>query len=196
MAQVARAAMTPLPRYRFDPSKSLTVRVDDYSTVRFDYNHYSVPVPYAGKEVSVKGYGNCVVILYRSQEIARYTRYYERGKTQYRLAHYIDLIEKRPRSVFNARPVKDNISEELLKLGRRLSGPREMVKLLRLLMDHGEEPIMAAIDSIKSPEISLEQIRAYLIPVHTPAAVHPLFDVKVEKPQMKRYDGLIRGGSK
>ncbi|KAF1084654.1 Integrase core domain protein [Sporotomaculum syntrophicum] len=195
MALTARVRMTQLPRYRFDPSKSITARVDDFSTVRFDYNHYSVPVKYAGKEVSVKGYGNEVVMFHRNTEIARYQRCYQRRQTKYRLEHYIDLIEKRPRSVFNAKPVKSNISAELLEIGKRLSGPREMVKLLRLLVDYGEDKLMSAIDSIQNPEISVEQIRAYLIPVNTPAKIHSRIDIKVTKPQLNKYDNLMSGGA-
>ena len=78
----------------------------------------NVPVKYAGKQVSIKGYCNKVQMLYRNTEIARYTRCYDRGKTFYRLEHYIDLIEQRPRSVFNAKPVKSNISLELQQLGQ------------------------------------------------------------------------------
>ncbi len=195
MAQVARAALTALPKYKFDPSKSITATVDDYSTVRFDYNHYSVPVKYAGKEISIKGYGNVVLMLSRNTEIARYTRCYERGKTDYRLEHYIDLIEQRPRSVYNAKPVKNNISAELLKLGRRLCGPREMVKLLRLFIDYGQDKLMSAIGRIKTPEITVEQVRAYLIPVNAPAPVHPLLEVEVAKPQFDKYDVLINRGA-
>ena len=76
MAQTAKLNMISLPPYRFDPSKSRTARVDDFSTVRFDYNYYSVPYQYAGKEVSIKGYGNELIILYRNTEIARYPRCY------------------------------------------------------------------------------------------------------------------------
>ncbi len=194
MAQVARLSMTALPKYKFDPSKSITATVNDYSTVRFDYNHYSVPVKYAGKEISVKGYGNKVVMLSRNTEIASYTRCYERGKTEYRLEHYIDLIERRPRSAYNAKPVKNNISAELFQLGKRLSGPKEMVRLLRLFIDYGEEKLMAAIERIKTPEITVEQIRAYLIPVNAPASVHSLLEIEVTKPQFDRYDALINGG--
>ena len=195
MAQAAKVRMTPLPRYKFDPSKSITARVNDFSTVRFDYNHYSVPIKYAGKEVSIKGYGNEVMMVYRNTEIARYPRCYERGQTKYRLEHYIDLIEKRPRSVFNAKPVKSNISAELLEIGRRLSGPREMVKLLRLYVDYGEDRLMAAIGCIQGPDISVEQILAHLIPVNTPIKIHPLIDVKVSKPQFEKYDALMDRGA-
>jgi transposase len=195
MAQVAKAAMTTLPKYKFDPSRSITATVDDYSTVRFDYNHYSVPVKYAGRGISVKGYGNEVMMLFRNTEIARYSRCYERGKTFYRLEHYIDLIEQRPRSVFNAKPVKNNLSVELQQLGRRLSGPREMVKLLRLFIDYGEDRLMEAIKRVQTPDISIEQIQAYLIPVNTPSLPYSPVEIKVAKPQINRYDALISGGA-
>lgn len=187
-----KVRITPLPRYRFDSSKSITARVGEFSIVKFDYNHYSVPFKYVDKEVSIKGYGNEVVMMYRNTEIARYPRCYERGQTQYRLEHYIDLIEKRPRSVFNAKPVKDNISTELLEIGRRLSGPREMVKLLRLCIDFGEAKVMAAIENLKGATLSVEQIQAYLLPNITPSKeFYSHIEVKVAKPQFDKYDALM-----
>ena len=194
MAQTTRVMMTPLPRYRFDPSKNITARVDDFSTVRFDYNNYSVPVKYAGKEVSVKGYGNKVVMIYRNTEIAKYPRCYGRKQTIYKLEHYIDLIEKRPRSVYNAKPVKNTLSTELLEIGKRLSGPREMVKLLRLFVDHGEDKLMSAINNIKTPEISIEQILSYLTPITIPVKIKTKIDIKVAQPEFDKYNALMNGG--
>ena len=195
MAQTTGLSMTQLPLYRFDPSKSITAKVDEFLTVKFDYNYYSVPIKYVGKEVSVKGYGNEVLMLYRNIEIARYPRCYKRGETKYRLEHYIDLIEKRPRSVFNAKPVKSNISIELMEIGKRLSGPREMVKLLRLCVDYGEDKVMNAIGCIQSPEIFVEQIRAQLMPVNVPAKIPLRIDIKVPTPEFDKYDALMNGGA-
>lgn len=195
MAKVAKAMMTALPTYRYDPSKTIIAKVDPFSTTRFHYNYYSVPVKYVGKEVSVRGFGNELVIMYQNEEIARYPRCYERGKTKYQLTHYMDLIEKRPRSVFNAKPVKSNISAELLEIGKRLSGPREMVKLLRLVVDHGEDKLMAAISCLRSPEISVVQIQAHLIPVSTPTRIPSANDIHVAKPQFSKYDALMNGGT-
>lgn len=191
LALIAREALTKLPPYRFDPSKTKTGRVDHFSTVRFDYNHYSVPVIYAGKEVSIKGYGNELIICYNGTELASYTRCYERGQSLYRLEHYLDLIEQRPRSVFNAKPVKATISQKILNAGKRLSGPREMVKLLRLCVDHGQERVIAALECLNSHDLRVEQVQAYLIPASEPV-VRLHAEVKVEKPQFKLYDALIK----
>lgn len=196
MARTTRVRLTPLPRYRFDSSKSITQRVSSFSTVKFDYNHYSVPINYADQEISIKGYGNEVVMMSRNTEIARYTRSYERGQTYYQLEHYLELIEKRPRSVFNAKPVKNNVSSELLEIGRRLSGPREMVRLLRLYVEHGEEKVMNAIHALPNPEITVEQIQAYLLPVVVPEThFMPPIDIKVSKPQFSKYDALMNRGT-
>ncbi len=191
MALVAKAAMTKLPPYRFDSSRTLTNSVSTYSTVRFDYNNYSVPVIYAGKEVAVKGYGNEIVIYHRGSEIARYVRCYERGKTKYQLEHYLDLIEKRPRSVFNARPVKENISQKILSAGRRLSGPREMVKLLRLCVDYGQEEVMRILENIPAQNLSIARIEAYLVPVSEKPKIDVHSEVKVPKPTFDSYDALL-----
>lgn len=195
MAQSASARMAQLPKFKFDPSKSITARVDDFSTVRFDCNSYSVPVKYAGKELTIKGYGNEIAIMYQSSKIAQYPRCYQRGATKYRLEHYIDLIEQRPRSAYNAKPVKSNISQELMEVGRRLSSPREMVKLLRMYVDFGEERLMTAIKCVQGTAISIEQIQAQLIPVNQPSKIQSMFDVKVARPQFGKYDQLLTKGA-
>jgi hypothetical protein len=191
LAKIAAVKMMKLPKYKFDTSRSIIARVSDFSTVRFDYNQYSVPVQYAGKEITVKGYGNELVMLYQNIQIAQYHRCYERGQTEYQLAHYMDLIERRPRSVFNAKPVKSTVPLELLEIGKQLSGPKEMVKLLRLYSDHGEEKLMTAIHSLSCKEITVMQIESILA-LEKPVLPQKLnFDVKVEKPELSKYDGLL-----
>ena len=85
--------------YRFDTSKTETPSVGDYSTVRFDKNNYSVPVKYLRKDVTVKGYANTVHIYHKGVLIATHDRAYGKNKTEYRLEHYIDLLERKPRAV-------------------------------------------------------------------------------------------------
>lgn len=102
-------SLTPIPRYRYDTSKTIMAKVDDFSTVRYEKNNYSVPTKYLRKDITVKGYANTLCILHNNSIIATYSRYYGSGNTQYRLEHYIDLLERKPRSVFNAKPVKSPV---------------------------------------------------------------------------------------
>ena len=68
------------------------------------------------KKSASQGYGSEVVVFYRGDEIARYPRVMKRVKHTIVSSITLDSIESRPRSVFNARPVKDNISTRLLAL--------------------------------------------------------------------------------
>ena len=73
MFKMETTFLTKLPVYKFDTSRSMTVKADQFSTVKFDYNYYSIPIEYAGKSVSVKGYGNDIYIYHQHQQIAHYT---------------------------------------------------------------------------------------------------------------------------
>lgn len=164
MYQEELRCLNAIPRYRFDTSKTAVASVDDYSTIRFEKNFYSVPTKHLRKEVTVKGYGNHICILYQNTEIATYNRCYFTGKTEYRLEHYIDLLERKPRSVFNAKPVKANITEALLDWGKQLpGGNKEMVKLLRLCVDYGEERILGIKNRIPSHIVpTVDMVRTHL----------------------------------
>lgn len=182
--------LTPIPGYRYDTSKTVIAKVDDFSTVRFEKNNYSVPTRYLRKEVTVKGYANSISILNAGQVIATYPRIYGSGKTQYQLEHYIDLLERKPRSVFQAKPVKENVTQELLEWGRRLpGGNKEMVKLLRLCVDYGEEYILAIKHSLPGGIVpTVDMIRSYLhesLPAHD---IHLEKEIAVTPTDLTKYD--------
>jgi len=183
-------SLTPIPRYRYDTSKTVMAKVDDFSTVRYEKNNYSVPTKHLRKDVTVKGYANTICILHNGSVIATYPRYYGSGNTQYRLEHYIDLLERKPRSVFNARPVKENVTKELLDWGSHLpGGNKEMVKLLRLCVDYGEEKILAIKHSIPSRIVpTVDMVRSYL---HEPApspVVYLNHEIAVNTTDLTMYD--------
>jgi len=43
-----------LPKYSFDTSKTAVAKVNEFSTIRFDKNNYSVPATLIGKEATIK----------------------------------------------------------------------------------------------------------------------------------------------
>lgn len=194
MVEIEASKLTALPQYIFDTSRSLIATVDEFSTYRFDTNTYSVPFNYVGKDVSVKGYGNIIKVMFRNVEIATHSRSYGRGEVKYEIDHYIDLIEQRPRSVYNAKPVKANLHPELMALGQRLANPREMVKLLRLCIDHGQDRVLKASQEILFTEsISVALLSAYLKPCDNIRPLSVPNEIKVRKTSLSKYDGLLRG---
>lgn len=195
MVDIEKANFIALPQYTFDTSRSLIAKVDEFATIRFDSNSYSVPFNYVGKDVTVKGYGNRIKLMYRNTEIAAYPRCYGRGEVKYQIEHYINLIEQRPRSVYNAKPVKQNLNPELLEFGKRLSAPKEMVKLLRLCIDYGQERVLRASKEIPfNATVTVALLIAYLITQHD--EIKPLSlpsEIKVRSTSLSKYDGLLRG---
>jgi transposase len=190
--------LNPIPKFNFDTSKSIPLTVDDFSTIKFDKNHYSVPVSYIRKTVTAKGYGNELIIMYQNTEIARHERFYGKHDTIYTLDHYISLLERKPRSVSNARPVKETMKKELLEWGKLLpGGNREMVKLLRLCVDYGEEKILEIKSQIPTQIIpTVDMIRSYLNDSVEPAIIYiSPNEIPVEPIDLKLYDkqfGVVR----
>lgn len=184
-------SLSPVPKYMFDTSKTIPVKVDDFSTIKFDRNFYSVPVQYAGRNVTIKAFGNHLLILHENDEIACYERYYGRGDTYYRLEDYIDLLERKPRSVLNAKPVKETVTNELLRWGEHLpGGNREMVKLLRLCVDYGEETILDIKRKIPTNIVpTVDMVRSYLnVPTEEDVIYINPNEITVEPVDLGLYD--------
>jgi hypothetical protein len=191
MYDIEKAALMPLPPYTYDPAKSVAPRVNEYSLVRFDRNSYSVPVKHVGKEVSVKGYGNKIVIYFKGKEIACPTRSYGRNEIFSLPEHYIDLLEKKPRAVYNARPIKDNAERELLKWGMQFpGGARDIVRLLRLSVDYGLQRILQIRDQMP-PDMppTIDIVLGYLLPEDmNTGALSITATVKVQEVNLEEYD--------
>ena len=122
--------------------------------------------------------------------IATYDRIYGTGKTEYRLEHYLDLLERKPRSVFQAKPVKTNVTKELLDWGRLLPGGNaEMVKLLRLCVDYGEERILSIKELLPQNLIpTVDMIRSQLHETPESNVLYFKYEIPVTATDLSKYD--------
>lgn len=177
-----KAALMKLPSYVFDTSRSITTYVDSYCTVRFDTNNYSVPVAHCGHEVAVKGYGTKVIIYYHNAVIAKHNRCYGKKQTIYDLAHYLPLLEKRPRAVLNAKPVRYSLPPDLVEWLASLP-VKEVIKALNLCVQLGVNTIVEA----KRHGIPLDALCTKPQPSNT------IIDVITVKPiDLSLYDRMLR----
>lgn len=195
--EMEQRALLPLPIKHYDASKCADVRVDYYSTVRFETNCYSVPVKWSGKQVSVKASGLEVNVYYRGEEIAVHPRCYQKNKTRYRLEHYLPLIEQRPRSVFHARPVKDaNLPEQIYDFARMHPNPdKTMVRLLRLMVDYGLDTVIAAVDQAQARQQYSIDIIEFNLGNPKKSQVLTISGPVVNPVDMRIYDQLLSGGA-
>ena len=185
-----RACLHPIAPYRYETARIATPSVGDYSTVRFDRNEYSVPVRFLRKTVTVKGYANKVEIVCDRDTVITYDRIMGQGHTTYKLEHYIDLLERKPRSVFQAKPVRQTVKKELQELGKQLpGGNKDMVRLLRMCVEYGEDRVIFAVNSIPSgvtPTIDL--IRSYLEQPQMDSVIRFKNDVYITQTNLAYYD--------
>lgn len=156
MFNLDREALYPLPAYRLDTAKRAETKVSAFSTVRCDTNSYSVPVQFCGKTVSIKALPERIEIFSEGQTIAVHQRCFGRQQSVYQLEHYLPLLERKSRAVFQARPVLDNVPVDFLNwLKRQDLSPKELVSLLKLSLEVGCDAVMNGfVTPVPSPEIN------------------------------------------
>ena len=186
MLESSRKALIPLPPYRYDTSRTQKATVSDFSLVRFDSNLYSVPYRLAGCPVTVKGYSLTVEIWHQNKQVACYDRFFGRGHTVYRLEHYIDLLAQRPRSVWNAKPVKYTVPAQLMRFLEKLEDPKQVVYILRNYLAAPERvmQIVAASGSYSQAMLELNRVN---VPISLPQK-----DIPVSRPDLTQYDRLLQ----
>ena len=192
-----RSVLLALPVKPYDASKTAEVRVDYFSTARFETNCYSVPVKWAGKQVTVKASGLEVKIYYRGEEIGSHPRCYLKHKTIYQLEHYLPLIEQRPRSVFHARPVKEaNIPEQIYAYSNKLPTPdNAMVRLLRLTVDYGVEAVLNAVTDAQAKQHFSIDVLQFNLKRGEKATQLSIKGPTVNLVDISAYDELLKGGA-
>jgi transposase len=165
--------LRPLPGYEFETAKCSSMRVNTFSTVRFDSNDYSVPTNYCGSNVSVKGSAETITIYYQGKTIASHNRCFSKYSSIYALEHYLPILDSRKRAIFNAAPVIQNLPTEFLNwLKENTSSHKDLMEVLWMCAEHGWKNVWH--NSI--PKIG--------VPVNAPL-------IEVDSVNLEKYDSLV-----
>ena len=130
---------------------------------RFKTNTYSVPVKYVGYEVSIKGYPETVEIYYKGGLISTHTRLVGKNLFSYHLDHYMPLLRHRPRAIFDAAPVKQNIPPEVLEELKSQKKHDNVINLLERFASEKAEAQHAITDPVIVRSVDLQQYDALSI---------------------------------
>ena len=172
--------LCPLPVSPFDASKAAVCRVTPFSVVRFAANDYSVPVKYVGQEVTVRAYAEQIRIFAKGELIAEHTRNYGQNQQILKLAHYLPLLEYKPRSILEAKPVRQNLSAALLQfLEANAFSSEQLVEILRLCAADGENAFWEHKEQFMT---SGRKAHIFTDPV------------KVQRTDLSMYDQLLQEG--
>ncbi len=163
-----------LPAIPFSNVYLLDTKVNKYSTVVVDKNHYSVPVSYVGLKVRVELSIGKVDIFYNGRKITSHDRLFGNNKWQLDPQHYLELIKRKPGAFDCAmvirqwRPAWPSCLEKLLAVFREKQGEtagiKDFISVLMLYRDYSPEEIEAVVELALENSISdSEGVRHMLI---------------------------------
>jgi transposase len=206
-------AAARLPRYAFDPCVERQAVADKYQTVAFDTNRYSVPRPWAFREVTIKGYVDRVVVTAGGQVVAEHARCYGHSQQLLDPVHYLAALERRPAALDHAPVYSDwEPTAALAGLRRELEskyglpgGTRQFIRVPQLLGEHPQSRIGRAIEACRmghavSAEAIVQRTRALAAAEagRTPAIdgsyeATAIPQVSVPPPDLSRFNRLLGG---
>jgi len=196
----------PLPKRRYLCCRTHEAIVNKFSEVRFDYNLYSVPIKYAHKYVTIKGYVDKVKIVKDDGIIAEHRRSYARNQEILEPLHYIPILKRKPHVLKHGKPFKDwrlpRIFEEYRRiLKEREDRPeKEYIRLLLLHEDYTTKEIAQALSrAITFGSLSVDAVRIFLnYKEDNPSGERldtrawPEFNaIKVKAPDIKGFNRLL-----
>lgn len=148
-------------------------KVNHYSTVLVDKNHYSVPTRYAGLKTQVNISIDKVEIFRDRKKIAAHQRVFGNNKWQLKPQHYLDLIQQRPGSFETARPIRQwrpfwsKALESLLARFQKSQGETAGVKdFINVLLLYGNYPVRevdAAVELAVENNISSSEAVVHIL---------------------------------
>ena len=118
--------------YPMECSQLQTLKVDKWSTIYLNTNHYSVPEALVGERVDVKIYANKLQIFYKQRLACEHHRSYELGQWVLLIEHYLNTMRKKP-GALNHSLALTQANEFLIRLyENHFSGiaPRNFIELL------------------------------------------------------------------
>ncbi|SDF87935.1 IS21 family transposase [Sporolituus thermophilus] len=204
--------LRPLSIHTFDCCSRKEVKVNRFSLITFDKNQYSVPVDYVGRLLTVKGYVHEIRIYDKQTLVACYPRSYDSGQQYFKLEHYLKLLERKPRAVGQAKPVRQaNLPAiftqyhlEVLKKDPQ-NGNKQFVALLLLLRQYSVDLLATAIEkALETGIVAVDAVQAALevavrdktraVSENTSAEINVSPTNTVAPVQISRYQELIQGG--
>ncbi|WP_437177981.1 IS21 family transposase [Heyndrickxia coagulans] len=189
----------------FDAARIQNVRVDKYSTVVIDQNHYSVPDHLVGQVVKAKIYSNRILCFYDEQKIADHIRLTGLHEWRLELNHFIETLKKKPGALAGSAALQQ-ANKNIIKIYESYytSHEKEFIELLQFLRDESSlteiERSIEKLEKINPAHVTTEKIKILCAKkreeVHS-ASLMTLESKEIAeqaKNQLKGYDALFETG--
>jgi len=196
MSREERACLQPLPVKRFEAYESVKARVSSDLTFQYDTVKYSLPIEYVGKTVTLRVFPYEVEAWCDGVLAYRHIRPFTKDENRYIPEHYLPLIEKRPRSMRNAAPLKLGVMPPELERFRSKCAAKDkyeqLAHILLLARDTDTAALLSAVERAnKTGAPSLDKVRFFL-DLEKSLDRTPVTDpVVVEQCDLNQYDALL-----
>jgi hypothetical protein len=144
------------------------LKVDKYSTICFENNHYSVPDHLVGKGVDVKVFSSRLECYELNKKVCTHERSYGKKQWILDLSHYYGTLLVKPRALHSSVALKQS-SELIRELYHSYfsSTPQEFIKLL-MFCDKNDYPaeqlkgVVELVGKLSPKDVSIDKIKALL----------------------------------
>jgi len=185
---------------RFDCASIEQCKVDKYSTISYQNNHYSLPDHLVGEEVDVKVYPEKLIGYYQNNKVCEHERKYEPGGWYIKLDHYLGTLYYKPGALAGSQALKlapGNVKEIYKNYFDKSS--KEFIELLLFARDNKYDfldiaKVINRIKEISPNDISLEKIKALCMEKESPDHNREDRDdqiLKYSTKQLNEYGNLL-----
>lgn len=203
LIDVERENLSPTPP-PFDAARVLNGRVDKYSTVIVDQNHYSVPDHLVGKVVRIKVYTDSIQCFYEEENAAVHPRKTGNHEWSLQLEHYLSTLQKKPGALAGstalqqATPKIKNIYNSYYT-----THPKDFIELIHFLQSgitiEQVETSIQALHRIHPSHVTTDKIKLlcakYQEKYHPPIVYSSQKTIDIEhysKQHLQTYDKLFQ----
>ena len=177
--EIEKVHLLPFPKQDYPACETRPVKANSYSQVAFETNRYSVPHPYAGKQLVLRAFPFKIEVLSLEQMIASHPRCFGREQDIFDPLHYLLLLEQRPGAFEHALPLRQwrkkwpATYEQLLR-GLQESKPdgrgiRGFIAILKLHQTHAADLVETAVDmAVRCGMPSLDGVMYQLQQISSP----------------------------
>lgn len=188
-----RAALLPLPGMPLDNGFTVIALVHPDQTVRYESMRYSVPHRLVGSTVTLRLSPFHVAIHHKGEEVYRHNRATAKEGHQYVLDHYLEMLERKPRAVEQAIPIRSGIMpkecRDFLQLCPEKNARQQLVDALLLGREYDRDTVLWAFqqaNNTRRPTSTL--IKAHLEMTREKISLEgPI----IREANLKQYDSLL-----
>jgi len=155
MTKEERPHLISLPIKRYEVGIHDRAVVNNQQLFKFDNCTYSVPRPYAGKEIGIIAYSFRIELYYKGHKIWECDRPLLKDENRVYAEHYLFDLDIKPRSRENAFPLLEGILPSELHSFRKLCKSRttkcfQLYRLMKKMEEIGREKLLKAVDIANS----------------------------------------------